>query len=336
MMASRIKGQKRPMEFPRHPERAAPTRPPLPPLVRHVACVLLALFSWHASAADLAESDDRPDRSQKVEQEDTTAQIAVRYSVLFGAPLVTLGYGMKAWDWGSKGSWRWGRESWFGRDTDHGGIDKLAHAFGCYLITRGTNAAFFYSEGDRWTRWFYGPLLGFIVGTGIEIGDAYTAKHGFSWEDILADYIGVAVGVLLDAFPVADAFIGFSTEYWPTAGFAQAGDNMPLHISNDTGGFRYMMNLKLAGFERVGVEIPDFLTYVTVDVGYYAKGFTDCEAAVGDTRRKRFWFVGVSLNVADVIRAFYENPDVWHARLVSTPFEYYHLPLGPRYDMSID
>lgn len=298
--------------------------------------VLSVLLSCRAVAGPLPERGDRPESSKSVEQKDTTGQIAVRYSVLFGVPALTAGYGMKAWDWGSKGSWRWGRESWFGRDTGHGGIDKLAHAFGCYLATRWTHAAFMYSEGDRWTKWFYGPLMGFIVGTGIEIGDAYTAKYGFSWEDLLADYIGVAVGMLLEAVPVADGFIGFSLEYWPTEGFVDAGGNTPLDISNDTGGFKYMINLKFAGFERVGVEIPDFLHYLTFDIGYYAKGFTDCEAEAGDTRRTRYWFLGVSLNIADVIRALFEDPDVWPARLASTPFEYFHVPFGVRYDSAID
>ena len=269
------------------------------------------------------------------DKETTIPQYITRYGVLVGTPAVVVGYGMGIWKWGDRGArWSWGNEGWFGRDTGHGGMDKVGHAFGCYLTTRWAYAAFDYSEGDHWTKYLYSSLLGTLVGVGIEIGDAYTAKYGFSVNDIVANMVGVGLGVLLDAVPEVGAFVGFSMQYWPTQAFKNS-DKTALDIADDTGGITYHLNFKLAGFEYIGIDIPNGLRYLMFDVGYAARGFARFDQEAGK-EPKRYWQLGLSLNVAEVIRTFFDEPHGTAAGLVSKPFEYFQLPIGIKKEGSFD
>lgn len=266
--------------------------------------------------------------------EPSKAKLTLRYGLLAGVPLSVMIYGKELWRWGERGGWRWGSEGWFGRNTDHGGADKLGHTFAMYTITRGTTRILEFTGLDHDRALLYGMLMGAGIGIGIEVGDAYTGRYGFAYEDLVADLSGVALGVLLEKQPVLDSLIGFSIEYFPTRSFREYPGKSWLEFEADTGGFSYILNFRLAGLHNVGLKLPRVLDFFTADVGYFTRGFSSFDEARQINERIRYWFVGASLNVPKIIGAL-SGPSPGR-RFFQDFFSYLHLPLGIKGSKAID
>lgn len=298
----------------------------------------------HASAAPSDVGGSRPvteirenpeaGSPDKRRAEPSTAKLTLRYSILAGVPLSVMIYGKEIWRWGDRGAWRWGTEGWFGRNTDHGGADKLGHTFAMYTLTRGTTRIMEFTGLDHDRSLLYGALMGTGIGLGIEVGDAYTGKYGFSYEDLIADLSGVALGVLLEKQPVLDSLMGISIEYFPTRSFREYPGRKWLEFEGDTGGFNYMLNFRLAGLHNVGVNLPRPFDFFTADVGYFTRGFSRFDEARQINERIRYWFVGASLNVPEIIAAL-TKPSAG-SRFFQDFFSYVHLPLGVKGSSAID
>ncbi len=272
----------------------------------------------------------------KEEPEDETHKGIIRYSILIGSPIITIVYGANAWGWGKNHSWQWGSERWFKRSTDSGGADKIGHGFAHYAIQRISYNVFDYTENGRPNKWTYSLLTSVTMGTLIEVGDAFSGHYGFSYEDLIIDYVGIALGALLDYSPVLDSFFGFSFEYWPSEGLRKDPNKGYLDAASDYSGYKVMMNFKLAGFHYLGWDVPEFFRYLMFDVGYYTRGYTSQDRYIGETDKKRYWFVGISINFMEVVKDFFEDKESTLCWLSQQPFNYYHVPVGYKYEKCID
>ena len=270
-------------------------------------------------------------------QEDETHKKVLRYTLLFAAPTVTILYGAKAWDWGDNEKFRWGNEGWYGYNTCSGGADKTGHAYSHYIVQRWSYAIFDYTENGRATKWWYSIFTSAFIGTLIEVGDGFTGRYGFSKEDLIADYSGIALGVIMDRFPTFNAFVGFSGEYKPTNGFKRYPTNKTwLNFTGAYSGWKWMFNFKLAGFRYVGVKIPEFMRYIMLDVGYYTRNYTSYDNYVGNWEKRREWFYGVSVNMREVVKDLFTDQNSRLCWVAQQPFEYYHVPLGWKSAHAID
>jgi hypothetical protein len=260
--------------------------------------------------------------------EETAYKKGMRYSILIGFPLAHIVYGVTVWNWGENSDWKWANERWFQGDTDSGGADKTGHFFAHYLVSRASYSFFSYTEKNQNVALTYSALTAAGVGVLIEVGDAYTGKYGFSYEDIVADFLGVAAAVVLDKYPVADEFIGITATYWPSKGFKKDEDSSYGDFAGDYSGWKYLMNLKLAGFKYIGFDIPEFMRYIQLDLGYYTREYTDYDLAANPSPEpKRHWSFGASVNMREVTRDIFRNHKTagWVAE---QPFKYYHVPIG--------
>lgn len=293
--------------------------------------------SQESSAPALAlDGDLAPTKTE--DKPITTTQKAVRYTTLAIVPIAVTAYGQQIWNWGESGGWTWGNEGFFGGDL--GGADKMGHAWGCYALTRASYAIFDYTENGDQRKLWYSATMAALIGTGIEVGDAYNGAYGFSWEDIVADYTGIAMAVVAETVPEVDALVNFNVTYWPTQGFVNEDSKSILEFEGDSSGWTYLLSLKLAGLKTVGINVPRPLEYLMLDVGYYTRGysrFDEEDYAVDETSRNML--IGVSLNVPEVFDALFTTAGVrehWSRKVVSKPFDYFHLPIGLSYDSNLD
>lgn len=309
------------------PERQAVEQPSSPVDTRNIPRNDGSITWWHYY--------NSPTGNPWWSDEDTSFKTGMRYTLLIGAPLATILYGSNTWNWGENHDWKWAHERWFQHDTDSGGADKAGHCFAHYMQTRIVYSMFSYTERSQNTALFYSGLTVGIIGTMIEVGDAFTGRYGFSKEDLIADYVGIAFAVLLEKFPAVDAFIGFTAHYWPTRGFRNDEDKTYLNFAGDYSGWKYMLNFKLAGFFYLGLELPEFLRYVQFDVGYYTREYTEYDNQEGQFDERRHWFFGVSVNMRQVARDFgrWNRNFSW---ILEQPFKYYHVPIGIENDQPID
>jgi len=288
------------------------------------AILIAALFFSAAVPARGAEETD-PAKTKKT---------VLRWAALTGPPLVMLAYGRFAWHWGETGRWRWSTEKNWGYHSDSGGSDKIGHAFAHYVLARAFYDIYDYTEDGKPRKWLYAGLSAAAIGLLIEVGDAFTDKYGFSWGDIAANLSGIAFGLFLEASPKAAGLVGFSWEYFPSPGFRDSGKSWFRQFTVDNTGWKFMLNFKPAGLEAFGLRIPKPLRYVTLDLGFFVRGYTDFDRSRG-VADGRYLFVGASLNLSQILRDIFKSSGFF-GRTLPTYFEYVHLPLGFKWSWGID
>jgi len=255
----------------------------------------------------------------------------IKYSIFLGVPVIIYSIAFASWDWGSSSGWIWAHEGWFGKNTPSGGLDKVSHLYGHYLGMRASYTLFNYTENGGQMKWFYSIFLASSIGLAIEIGDAYAKPFGFSFEDLAADFIGIGLGIILEKFPVIDSFISLSAEYFPTKYFRENPKWFWLFPLDYTG-WKYMINIKLSGFQNIGLDTPEFIRYVMIDIGYYTRGYTKYDDRYINLNRRRFWYIGISVNMIEVIKDLFTDKNSFASRAGQQIFKYYHLPAGINFE----
>ncbi len=280
------------------------------------------------AVADEHSDNELPAADGDARQLSDRQRRLLRYSIMVGAPMVTFIYGTEAWDWGETSTFRWGRERWFQQDTDSGGADKLGHFFAHYLISRGLYRVFYHIEECETRRLLYPAITAGIIGTLIEIGDGFTGRYGFSWEDWVANNVGIGLAYALDRYPRLDRFIGVSGFYWPSDGFREHRDKHDKNYLNfvaDYTGWKFAFNFRLAGFRDTRVELPEFMHYLQLDLGYYTRNYTVYDQYY-EKPETRHLFGGISVNFSEVTRQVL--PRNRATRLLPGVFRYYYVPVG--------
>jgi len=268
---------------------------------------------------------------------------AIRYSVLFAVPVNTYVVSLLTWDWGRTTKFRFSHEGWFSRNTYSGGADKAAHLFSFYAIMRILYNIYDYTEDGAPVKWAYSAGWSTFLALGIEIGDGFCKnQNGFSIADLTMGFIGIGIGSLLELFPAVDAFMSLSAEYYPTKYFRKHPQRLKWFL-DDYSGWRFMANIKLAGFRYVGVKVPEFMRYIMFDVGYYTHDYTRYDYrhaeigryVEGGFKKRREIFIGVSINMMEVVKDFFTDKEGFACRALQQPFKYYHVPAGVRHGFTL-
>ena len=274
---------------------------------------------------------------------DESNKKIVRYSILGGTIPVVFLFGVKAWDWSGDHSFYSEREHWFGKNTDFGGADKAGHYSAHYMLQRSMYQVFDWTENGGSRKWAYSLGTSLTTGFFIEIGDGFSSHYGFSYEDLVLDYLGIFTGALLDRFPVADGFVGISGRFIPTDGYKHKYTRknfvkMGLEAVNDYSGWTYMVNFKLAGFERVGVHLPLALRLMQFDLGYRSQGYSTYDKNKYARRKHREIVYGISLNSAQLFEESVSESSR-HGGLYTAGhkfLEFYHVPVDKEYNHDLD
>lgn len=264
--------------------------------MRHFACLLLVLIL--SSKPELARSSDwtRQDKALWLNA---------------GVGALALGWGVWAWDWGNAGP-RVQNEGWFGRETTEGGADKLGHAWSGYAISHlfaNRYERFGFSRGEAAG---YGALSSLGVMGLIEVGDAFSDDYGFSYQDMLFNGIGAALGYALWEYPEIKRKIDFRAEYDPFP----AGDRS-FDVTTDYQRLKYLIAVKADGFDAV--ESP-WLRHLEFHVGYYARNYADYAGSAATDRRERHVYVGIGVNLTRLLSPYVDTGGVLN--YVQVPYTY--------------
>ncbi|MBW0145396.1 YfiM family protein [Sphingomicrobium sp. B8] len=186
---------------------------------------------------------------------------------------------------------RFKKEGWFGKDTKHMGVDKLAHAYSTYIVSEllyhrlknKTNDA----PGIEWTA----AALASGIMMWSEAFDSIEPDSGWSWEDVAMNTAGAGFSVLRNAVPGLDEKIDYRMMVKPNEDIYTISGQK--HFEQQ----RYFFAIKPAGFK--GMEDSP-LRFTELHVGYHAKDFLyeDRDAGI---EPKRHIFVGVGLNFNELL-----------------------------------
>lgn len=227
--------------------------------------------------------------------------------------------GVKSWKWGSA-DFHFKSEGWFGKESSSGGTDKLGHAFSSYTMTN-LFAEHLQRKGRSPAQAaLSAALLTQALMLYVETFDGFSTDHGFSKEDVIANLTGTGLAYLRQRYPAVKDLVDYRMEYSPSGykgGFA--GGFRPL---SDYAGQKYMLVLKLSGIKPLKTT-P--LKYVELNAGYYARGFTDAERAEGKAQ-KRYGFVGVGLNLSELIFGERDAQETIWDQAGRNVFEHIQLP----------
>jgi hypothetical protein len=181
-------------------------------------------------------------------------------------------------------------EGWFGADTYSGGIDKLGHGFSFYVGTRMLNRGFGWAGMPADESLPLSIKLAVGLGLGIETLDALArgGKYGFSWEDLVMDSAGIALGWLAETQPAFDRWFAFRWLH------ASAGDPQRRYDHH-----QYYAVLRLSGWSALEPWNP--LRYVELLAGYGAVGFRGESALDSSDTRARTLYAGIGLNLTELL-----------------------------------
>ncbi len=227
----------------------------------------------------------------------------------------TFAIGIMDWDWGSE-EFHFADEGFFGEDTFNGGMDKLGHAFGTYLLTDIFTDAIRNNADDP--QWAELTAVGLAMGvmTTVEILDGYSG-HGFAWQDMVMNSLGAGFSYVRNTVPGMRDKIDFRLEYLPSG---SDDDNFKPH--SDYAGQKYVLALTLAGFENLE-ESP--LRFFELQTGYYARGFTLQEQNEGEERRREL-YVGVGVNMGELLFGWPSVRDTRIGRAGRRSLDYIQVP----------
>lgn len=226
---------------------------------------------------------------------------------LYLATGLILGVGFFQWDWGTNSNPGFKNEEFFGKNTKFGGADKMGHFYSAYLLTDLFSKSLIHKGWQRKKASIYSSLSAFALTTLVEIGDATSKDHGFSYEDQIFNTLGVLISYLSINYPSFDEKFDFKIEYVPT-------DPMN-RLLDDYEGTRYITSLKFSGFDALKTTPARFLEF---QVGYEAKGYIDKKPV-----KKRVVSVGLALNIGEILDHFTGNKTNPYLR---GAFEYYQPP----------
>jgi len=230
------------------------------------------------------------------------------WALNLGAMGTVIAWGIANWDYFSRAP-ATQNEEWFGHNTPEGGADKLGHLWASYAMSHGFSAIYQrigYSESESL---LYGPLSALAVTGIMEVGDSFSAEHGFSYEDMAANVVGAGIGWFLLRYPRWDERIDLRWEYAPEF------NNLEGDITTDYEHSKYLLALKAEGFDCIS---NPYLQCLELHLGYYTRGYDDYKEWGAD-RRRRYVYAGAGINIGRLVR------QIWKTSLfnyIQVPYTY--------------
>jgi hypothetical protein len=247
-----------------------------------------------------------------------------RTGLVFGAGLLGVAaYGANAgWFDDVTGSFGTRSEDWFGKHTYAGGADKLGHAYAGYAGTRLLADALEWAGNPPARAQGLAALATFGVLLGVEVLDGLERQHQFSWEDLLADAVGVGLGVWLERSPSIDALLDYRLQYWPADVRRRAPDT---GADGDYDGQTYLLVAKASGVPALRAH--PVLRYLELALGYGTFGYGTVDEE--PVRGTRLLYYGPSINLSEVLAStvFRHSQRPGRAqRLADTVLEFVQVP----------
>ncbi len=225
--------------------------------------------------------------------------------------------GLTKWNWGSSNSFKFNSEGWFGTDTGSAGADKLGHLYSSYVMNEFFTKRMLLKTDDTTRAALYSACFSSSIMFMVEVLDAYSVDHGFSYEDLIMNLTGIGISTLKNTIPGLDEKLDLRVEYSPT-------EEHRNHPVTDYSGYNYSAALKLGGFEYLE-ETP--LKYFELLLGYHAEGFKENEQYYYPEMRTEL-YVGVGVDLTEVL--FKPLKKISESSLIDyadTFFRYYQSPL---------
>jgi hypothetical protein len=218
---------------------------------------------------------------------------------------------------GPNQKWHFTREGWLGQNTYAGGGDKASHVVSYYIVAKllaGVNMELGMKKDQAV---LYGAGVSALAGLVTEMGDA-RGKYGFSYEDVVMDWVGVASAIGIAHYGLDD-LLGYRAGLVPEPAavccpYGGTGKDYTQEI--------YTADLKFAGLGRRMKFDPGIARYFMFSVSYSAKGYPYANPEIRDRQ------VGFELgiNFVEILHALHVPPDRWWSKILYFAFDVLRIP----------
>lgn len=191
-------------------------------------------------------------------------------------------------------------DDWFTDNKPFSGIDKITHLYFSYTSTRLFSQLYQhygFSDIEALNR---GTITSAAIMTTLEISDGF--NHGFSWNDMLFNTLGQAMGYWFERSPALASILDFRIVPYNDA-------STPIDHYRLIANVKYFFALKFSGF-RLTQNTP--LRFVNLNAGYYTRS--------GTNHTDHFGFIGLSIDVANVLATQTDSPIINAFRYVQPPY----------------
>lgn len=296
-----------------------------------VSLALAAQLLAVVPAPPAEESPVQEDTAQQAtDQEDSVAEStgenhSANPWIIAGTTAAALG-ALSAWAYGAW--WDTGEPlvdfhfkdtGFLNRDTYAGGSDKLGHTYVCYIVTRAAAAMYEALGLSHLTAAIVSSSAVFLVSNGVEVMDGFT-DYGFEYGDVIANTLGIGLGLLQDLSPQAERVVGMRLGYVPSRDFL-VKDRTFIKWINDYTGMLFYFDIKGKGVAELFDRDPGLWRYV---VGGVVWGTDNYSPVRRHEERRRSFGVHVGLSLPEVLRAAYVGDE--GVEKFATFFEYYAMP----------
>ncbi len=229
---------------------------------------------------------------------------------------------------GPNEKWHFTREGWLGQNTYAGGGDKASHVVSYYIVAKllsGVNMELG-MKPDEAALW--GSGVSALAGLVTEIGDG-RGKYGFSYEDLVMDWVGAASSLALIHYGLDD-LLGYRAGLVPAptavcCPYGGTGKDYTQEI--------YTADLKIAGLARRMKFNPGPARFFLVSVSYSAKGYPYADPLI----RERQVGFELGINFNEILHALGVPPDKWWSKVLYFAFDVLRIPytqIGMYYDLN--
>jgi hypothetical protein len=218
-------------------------------------------------------------------------------------------------------SWHFTNEGYFGYDTYAGGADKASH----FTVSSGVSRLLYdvyIADGHSVDQSFNLALATTLMaGIFVETGDAITV-YGWSWQDLTADFLGAASGLLIHRFCLQDTIglrLGPANTTIPAAAIGASEESLGESYSDEI----YVVDLKLGGLIRRLNGNPGIARYFLTSFAYFTKGFG--YAPPLPTRYQEMGFE-LGINFPEILKEVGVPETTWWGKGLYAFFNFFRIP----------
>ncbi len=219
-------------------------------------------------------------------------------------------------------------ENWFGKHTYSGGADKASHFVMYNGLTRELHIAFrrmHYSDESA-----YRMAVATSLATGLitELGNGLGQGPGFSYEDLIANSLGIGTAVFVAKHGLDDV-VGF--RFGPVPAPLPTPCCPRDEIGKDYSAEIYTGDLKIAGVaRRLGFD-PGPARFLLLSMTYGSKGY---DTSLPEYHQQQIG-IEIGVNFPEILTALGVEDTTWWGRTLFIVFNFLRVPytqIGYRYD----
>lgn len=154
--------------------------------------------------------------------------------------------------------------------------------------------------------------------TAVELADGYAKGWRFSREDAIVNVLGTGTAFLFERFPALDELLDLRFQY-----HRSGLENGKFDPFGDYSGQTYVLALKARGVP--GLRDNALLRYFELDAGYGVRNYAANRPDLHGQRYRQA-YLGVSLNLSELLRGADPRGSLPGRRVLDTAFEYLQVP----------